>query len=89
MTRGFEHGNGFEYPFAIKFNWLAWQFFFSRNGIICVSQLGRKMMAKGKTQKIIQNADINCVFTVLLPGFAAHLIFTSRQIIYKGHLLQK
>lgn len=89
MTRGVERFNGFEYPFAIKFNWLAWPFFFSRNWIICVSQYGRKTMAKGKTQKIIQKADTDCVFTVLLSGFAAHLIFTSRQIIYKSHLLQK
>lgn len=89
MARGFEHINGFEYPFAIKINWSAWQFFFNRHWIIHVIRLSREMMAKGKTEKIIQNAHSDSVFAVLLARFAAHLIFTSKQIIYKSHLLQK
>lgn len=48
MMRGFEHFNGFEYPFALKFNW---SIFLSRNGIIHITQLGKKVMAKGKRQK--------------------------------------
>lgn len=86
MMRGFEHFNGFEYPFALKFNW---SIFLSRNGIIHITQLGKKVMAEGKRQKIIQNADTEAMFTVLLAGFAAHFKFTNRQVIYQNHLLQK
>lgn len=63
------------------------QFFFSRNGIVHVIQLGKKVMAKGKRQKI----KSECWYWshVLFAGFAAHFEFTNRQVIYQNHLLQK
>lgn len=38
------------------------QFFFSRNGNIHITQLGKKVMAKGKRQKIIHNANTEAMF---------------------------
>lgn len=38
------------------------QFFFSKNRIIHITQLGKKVMAKRKRQKIIQSADTEAMF---------------------------
>lgn len=38
------------------------QFFFSSNGIIHITQVGKKVMVKRKRQKIIQNAYTEAMF---------------------------
>lgn len=65
------------------------QFFSAGMGSFTLLSWVRKWWLKEKDKKIIQNADTEAMFTVLLAGFAAHFKFTNRQVIYQNHLLQK